>query len=72
MSFSYKPLWIQLIQKDMKKTELMKKIQCSPRTLAVMGKNEYVALSVLDRICQILDCNIEDVIEYVKDEKNEN
>ena len=71
MPFSYKPLWKQLIDKNMNKTDLREKTGMSRGTLAVMGKNEYVAMSVLDRICLELNCNIEDVIEHVKEEKNE-
>ena len=67
--FNYNPLWKQLIDKEMTRTELREKIEMSPNTLATMGKNEYVALSVLDRICNTLNCNIENVIEHVKDKE---
>ena len=63
--FSFKPLWKQLIDKNMTKTQLREKVGFSMRTLATMGKNEYVAMSVLDRICKELHCNISDVIEFI-------
>lgn len=63
--FSYNPLWKQLIDKKMSKTDLRLKAGFTSRTLATMGKNEYVAMAILDKICKALDCNIEDVIEYV-------
>lgn len=62
--FTYKPLWKQLIEKNMTKTELRNKTGISPTTLATMGKDEYVAMSVLDRICNELNCKIEDVIQH--------
>lgn len=65
--FSYKPLWKQLIDKDMTKTQLREKIGASPSTFAVMTKDEYVAMSILDKICNTLNCNIEDVIEHIKE-----
>lgn len=65
--FSYKPLWKQLIDKNMTKTELQAEINCSSSTITKMGKNEDVALDVLDRICTKLDCKIDEVIEHVKD-----
>lgn len=66
--FTYKPLWKQLIDKDMTKTDLRIKTGISMGTLATMGKDEYVAMSVLDRICNTLNCNIGDVIEHIKKE----
>lgn len=66
--FTYKPLWKKLIDKNMTKTELREKLGMSPTTLATMGKDEYVAMSILDKICSTLDCTIDEVIEHVKDE----
>ena len=54
----------------MKRVDLRDAIHLSPSTLAKMGKDEYVALDILDKICTHLDCNIEDIIEHVQ-EKNE-
>lgn len=64
--FSYKPLWKKLIDENMTKTELKEKIGISPTTLATMGKDEYVAMSILDKICNALNCNINEVIEHIK------
>lgn len=66
--FSYKPLWMTLIEKELKKTDLCELIGIAGSTLAKMGKNEYVALEVINRICQYLDVPVEKVIRYVKDE----
>lgn len=67
--FSYKPLWITLIKQNKNKTELQELINCSSSTITKMGKNKYVAMSVLDKICNTLNCNIDDVIEHAKDEE---
>lgn len=64
--FSYKPLLIQLVKKEMTKTQLRQQIGISMATLAKISKNEYVSMEVLDKICKTLDCNIEDVIEHIK------
>lgn len=64
---SYKPLWITLLQRNITKTELRMKAGFSTATLAKMSKNEYVALERIDRICQILECGIADVIEILPD-----
>lgn len=66
MSFNFNPLWKLLIDKEMTKTELAEGIGISRSTLAKMGKNEYVAMEVIDRVCNYLDCDISDVVEHVK------
>lgn len=60
---SYKPLWHTLLSKDMKKMDLVNRGIVARSTLAKMGKDEYVALEVLDRICSKLGCPIEAVVE---------
>lgn len=65
--FSYKPLLIQLVKKEMTKTQLREAVGMSMNTLAKISKNEYVSMEVLDKICKTLDCDIEDVIEHIKE-----
>ena len=67
--FTFKPLWKQLIDKNMTRSQLREKANFSMRTLATMGKDEYVAMSILDKICNELNCDISDVIEHVKDKE---
>lgn len=65
--FSYNPLWKKLIDHNINKTQLIEKSNISKGTLAKMSKNQYVDLSSLDKICNSLNCSIEDVIEHIKD-----
>ena len=67
MSVSYNGLWKLLIDKNMKKLELRDVAGISNGTLAKLGKNEPVALTVLERICKALGCQIGDIGEYVPD-----
>lgn len=60
---SYNPLWKTLIDKNMKKMDLVKLVGISNGTLAKLGKNESVSLSVIDKICIALGCDINDVVE---------
>ena len=69
MGISYNGLWKLLIDKGMKKLDLREAIGISTGTLAKMSKNEQVALSVLERICEALDCQIGDIVEYIPDKK---
>lgn len=64
---SYNPLWKTLIDNNKKKLDLLEIADISRGTLAKMGKNEPVNLSVIDKICRYFRCRIEDVIEYVAD-----
>jgi DNA-binding Xre family transcriptional regulator len=65
MGISYKPLWVQLVQKDMKKKDLMALAKLSPTIVARMSKNKPIDGSTLERICAALQCQPGDVIEYV-------
>ncbi len=62
----YDPLWHLLIDRKMGKLELCKKAGIATSTLAKLGKNENVALSILEKICLALDCRIEQVVEIKK------
>ncbi len=64
---SYKPLQHTLIDRGVKKMELVKMVGMSNSTLNKLNKNQYVALEVLERICLALDCSIEDVVKIEKD-----
>lgn len=65
--FSYKPLWKLLLDKDMNKTDLMNITHLSSQTIADMGKNNYVSMSTLDKICNTFNCDISSVIQHVPD-----
>ena len=64
MGFSYKKLWKLLIDKNMKKVDLQRAIETTPKTIAKMGRDENVSLETLGKICKYFNCNIEDIIEF--------
>lgn len=64
---SYKPLWKTLIDKDIKKTQLRDMAGFSNGTLSRLGKDQYVEMKHIDRICQVLNCGISEVIEILPD-----
>lgn len=66
MTISYNGLWKILIDKNLQRKDLEKALQISPSTIAKMGRGELVAMSVLLRICEYLDCNIGDVVSFQK------
>ena len=68
MRISYKKLWVLLIQKDISKATLRKDVGLSTGTMSKLNKGEEVALTVLMRLCDYLDCNIGDICEVLRDE----
>ena len=69
MRVSYKKLWKLLIDKDMSKGQMRQKSGITTNALAKLGKDENVSTEVLCKICKVLDCNIEDIIEIISDEE---
>ena len=65
MAVSYKKLWKLLIDKDMKKKDLRIATGMTTTALAKLGKNEHVNTEILAKICKVLECNIEDIVEIV-------
>ena len=65
MAVCYKKLWKLLIDKNMNKTELRNATGITTTALAKLGRNENVNTEVLVKICKVLDCNIEDIMEIV-------
>ena len=68
MKISYKKLWMLLIQKDITKPQLRKDLNLATGTMSKLNKGEEVAMSVLLRICDYLDCDIGDIMEVTRDE----
>lgn len=66
MGISYNGLWKLLIDKNMKKMDLVEEIGISSSTLAKLSKGEPVSLSVLEKLCEKLDCDFGDIINYEK------
>ena len=66
MNISYKKLWMLLIQKDITKVRMKRDLGLAAGTMSKLNKGEDVALSVLLRICDYLDCDIGDICQAVR------
>ncbi len=71
MSVSYKRLWKLLIDKNMKKRDLKEAAKLSPSLMSSLNQDKSVTVNTLSRICEVLDCRIEDIMEFVPEEKKE-
>lgn len=63
---SYKPLWTTLEEKGISQYQLIKKYKVSAGQLSRLRANNYVSMHTIDMLCEILDCNVEDIVVYVK------
>lgn len=63
MTINYNKLWKLLIDKNIKKTELCEKAGISTNAMAKLGKNQSVQLEILIKICEALNCKLEDIVE---------
>ena len=68
MSVSYKKLWKLLIDKDMKKKDLIQLAGVSTYTINKLNRGDNVTTHVLARICKALDCNVGDIMDVVLDD----
>ena len=69
MGISYKKLWVLLIEKDITRARMRRDLKIATGTMSKLNKGEEVALSVLLRICEYLDCDIGDICSVVKPKK---
>ena len=76
MALNYKPLWIQLAKKGLRKIDVIAMANLTTNVMAQMGKNKPITLKNLERICKALDCTPNDVFsfddEYGKEEDERN
>jgi putative transcriptional regulator len=72
MSFSFKPLWKLLIDKEMTRENLRVALNLSPTTMAKISKDGNVTLETLHKICEYFNVQLTDIIEYIPDKKSSN
>jgi DNA-binding Xre family transcriptional regulator len=67
MKASYKRLWKLLIDRDMKKKDLMKQADISSFSIRKLNRGENVTMDVLGKICKVLNCKLDDICEFESD-----
>lgn len=68
MAISYNKLWKLLIDKKMTAAELRRRADIAPNTLTRMKKDQEVTMQVLERICDVLNADFGEIVEYYPDE----
>lgn len=72
MKVSYNKLWKLLIDMNLNKTKLREMAQMSPNTMSKLGKNETISMDIILRICEVLKCDVGDIMETIADEEDSN
>ena len=71
MSISYNKLWKLLIDKKIGHTEFRRTVEISYSTLTKLRRDEAVSMDVLMKVCGLLDCNVGDILDFIKTEITE-
>ena len=71
MRVCYDKLWKLLIDKKMKKTDLIREAKISSNVLAKMGKEESVSLESIGKICSLFGCSVVDILEFESSEQKQ-
>lgn len=64
MAVSYKKLFHLMIDKGMTNAELMEKGGFSANIITRLKRNNYVSLDSIEKICKVLDCGVDDILEF--------
>ena len=67
MRISYNKLWKMLVDKEMNKNDLKNAARISAASVAKLGKESNITADVLLKICEAMDCKLEDIMETIKD-----
>ena len=68
MAVSYKKLFHMMIEKEMTNAELQQKAGFSANIITRLKRNGYISLESIENICRVMECGVEDILEFVPDE----
>ena len=72
MAVSYKKLFHMMIEKEMTNAELQQKAGFSANIITRLKRNGYISLESIENICRVMDCGVDDILEFVPDEESKN
>ena len=67
MAVSYKRLFHRLIDIDMSNAQLARKAEISLNIMTLLKRNEYISMESIEKICVVLDCGVDEVLEFIPD-----
>jgi DNA-binding Xre family transcriptional regulator len=71
MAVSYKKLFHLLIEKEMTSSQLMQKAGFSANIITRLKRNEYVSMESLENICRVMNCGVDDILEFIYEKETE-
>lgn len=71
MAVSYKRLFHLLIERDMTNAQLQQQAGFSANIITRMKRNGYLSLDTIESICRVLNCGVDDILEFVPDEEEQ-
>lgn len=71
MAVSYKKLFHMLIEEDMTPAQLQQKAGFSANIITRMKRNGYLSLDTIESICRVMDCGVDDILEFIPDNTEE-
>lgn len=72
MAVNYKKLFHLMIEKNLSNSDLQRKAGFSGNILTRLKRNRYVSLESIESICRVLECSVDDILEFVPEEETEN
>ncbi|MCI1264012.1 MAG: helix-turn-helix transcriptional regulator [Saccharofermentans sp.] len=70
MAVSYKKLFHMMIEKEMTNAELQQKAGFSANIITRLKRNGYISLESIENICRVMECGVDDILEFVPDEND--
>ena len=71
MAVSYKKLFHMMIERDMNNAQLMEQTGFSANIITRMKRGSYISLESIERICRVMRCGVDDILEFIPDENKE-
>ena len=71
MAVSYKKLFHMLIEKDMTPAQLQHQAGFSANIITRLKRNEYVSIESIEKICRVMGCGVDDILEFIPDHAEE-
>ncbi len=72
MAVNYKKLFHLMIEKNLSNSDLQRKAGFSGNILTRLKRNRYVSLESIENICRVLECGVDDILEFVPEEETDN
>ena len=72
MAVNYKKLFHLMIEKNLSNSDLKRKAGFSGNILTRLKRNRYVSLESIESLCRVLECGVDDILEFVPEEETEN